>query len=305
MRLAHCSDLHLLSLDGARVLDFANKRWIGGMNLITSRGRHYHTQAFEDMIADCNTLGVEHVLCSGDVTNLGLEQEFTFARSLFDRFTLGPVGVTVLPGNHDAYVAAGATHFTKIFGDYATPDADWVWDDGDRDPWPIVRVRGPLALIGISTSLQTPWFTAWGRIGPRQLARLRSALGDPRLADKARVVAIHHPPAGIRAASRIRGLRDRVEFAQILADQGASVVVHGHEHRDLRETLPIPGGTVEVLGVQAGTYHAVDPTRTARYRLFDINDAGRVTSHRLRVWHRDRRGFADDVATPISSAASA
>jgi len=31
MRLAHCSDLHLLSHDGARWLDLANKRWIGAM----------------------------------------------------------------------------------------------------------------------------------------------------------------------------------------------------------------------------------------------------------------------------------
>ena len=34
MRIAHCSDLHLLSLAGARALDFVNKRWIGGLNLI-------------------------------------------------------------------------------------------------------------------------------------------------------------------------------------------------------------------------------------------------------------------------------
>ena len=29
MRLAHCSDLHLLSHDGARWMELANKRWIG------------------------------------------------------------------------------------------------------------------------------------------------------------------------------------------------------------------------------------------------------------------------------------
>ncbi|TMQ14040.1 MAG: metallophosphoesterase, partial [Deltaproteobacteria bacterium] len=41
MRLAHFSDLHLLSHDGARWLDLANKRWIGAMNLLSNRGRHY------------------------------------------------------------------------------------------------------------------------------------------------------------------------------------------------------------------------------------------------------------------------
>jgi 3',5'-cyclic AMP phosphodiesterase CpdA len=305
MRLAHCSDLHLLSLDGARVLDFANKRWIGGMNLITNRGRHYHTEAFEDMIDDLNALGIEHVLCSGDITNLGLEQEFHFARGLFDRLALGPAGVTVLPGNHDAYVAAGGLHFSAIFRDYVAADPDWAWDDGDRDPWPVVRVRGPLAVIGLSTSLQTPWFTAWGKIGPRQLERLGRALGDPRLAGKARIVAIHHPPAGRRATSRIRGLRDHAELAELLARHGASVVIHGHEHRNLLETLPVPGGTVDVLGVPSGTYHAADPSRTARYRVFEIDDSGQLLGHHLRVWHRDRRRFDHDSSPPPARVASA
>src|SRR5689334_21077653 len=99
MRLAHCSDLHLLSLEGARILDFANKRWIGGLNLLTNRGRHYHTAAFEDMVADFARAEVDHVLCTGDITNLALEQEFRYARERFDRIALGPGEVTVIPGN--------------------------------------------------------------------------------------------------------------------------------------------------------------------------------------------------------------
>ena len=50
MRLAHCSDLHLLSHDGARWLDLANKRWIGAMNLLSNRSRHYHVDAFDHMV---------------------------------------------------------------------------------------------------------------------------------------------------------------------------------------------------------------------------------------------------------------
>src|ERR1051325_3898553 len=104
MRLAHCSDLHLLSRDGARWLDLANKRWIGAMNLLSNRSRHYHVAAFDDMVRDLNALGVEHVLCTGDVTNLALRQEFEFARKKFDGLKNGTFGVTVVPGNHDAYV---------------------------------------------------------------------------------------------------------------------------------------------------------------------------------------------------------
>src|SRR6185503_12363086 len=131
LRLGHCSDLHLLSHEGARWLDLANKRWIGAMNLLSNRSRHYHVEAFDDMVRDLNETGVEHVLCTGDVTNLALRQEFAFARERFDRLTLGPLGVTVIPGNHDAYVAEGVPLFAELFADYAACDPGWEWTAAD------------------------------------------------------------------------------------------------------------------------------------------------------------------------------
>ena len=313
MRLAHCSDLHLLSLGGARILDFANKRWIGGLNLLTSRSRHHHTEAFEDMVADFPDAGIDHVICTGDVSNLGLEQEYRYARERFDRISLGPRDVTVLPGNHDSYVAEGLKHFAEVFPDYFEGDVDWAWpsveDDPIGTPWPIVRVRGAVAIIGVSTSLQTPWFTAWGRIGVHQLERLEQVLADPRLADTIRVVAIHHPPAGKRAESRIRGLRDHAAFAEVLGRAGAELVLHGHEHENLAETIAGPDGPIPVLGIVSGTYEAGRPTRTARYRVLEIEPgpeggrAGMRISHHLRIWHRDRRAFALDDATAHDQAA--
>ena len=296
MRLAHCSDLHLLSHDGVRWIELANKRWIGAMNLISNRSRHYHVTAFEQMVADLNEQGVEHVLCTGDVTNLALEQEFHFARERFDMLAGGPEHVTVIPGNHDAYVAEGIAHFAAIFEPYHRSDAGWEWRDVERDRsdddlrWPIVRVRGDLALIGVSTSRATPWFTAYGRVGGGQLARLRKALTDDRLRGKARVVAIHHPPAGKRAQSRIRGLRDHDDFAAVIAEAGADLIVHGHEHRMMDEKLAGPAGDVRVHGIASGTYEHGDPERTARYRVYEIA-AGEIRTDYLRVWDREHGCF--------------
>ncbi len=306
MRLAHCSDLHLLSHDGAGWLKLANKRWIGAANLMTNRSRHYHVAAFEHMVEDLNAQGVEHVLCTGDVTNLALEQEFEFARVRFDKLANGPAGVTVIPGNHDAYVAEGIAYFAKVFDEYHRSDVGWEWteqagdDDDDDLRWPIVRIRGELALIGVTTSRATPWFTAHGRVGFGQLARLRTALSDPRLAGKARVVAIHHPPAGRRAESRIRGLRDHAAFAEVIAATGADLIVHGHEHRDMSETLPGPHGPVPVRGIASGTYDHDHPERTARYRIFEI-ESGKITNDHVRVWRRGDGIFAAESGSDQQS----
>jgi len=298
MRVAHCSDLHLLSHDGARWLELANKRWIGAMNLLSNRSRHYHVAAFDDMIDDLNATGIDHVLCTGDITNLALRQEFEFARKRFAKLAGGVENVTCIPGNHDAYVAAGIPLFGEFFGDFATTDPGWAWTDDDKHPgetveqlrWPIVRVRGELAIVGISTSRQTPWFTAYGRVDRGQLARLHKALSDPRLADKARLVAIHHPPAGKRAKNRIRGLRDHAAFAEVIRAAGAELIVHGHEHRDLTETLAGPSGPVTVRGVASGTYFHNRPEKTARYRIFEIGPR-RISEIGVRVWDREHHRF--------------
>jgi 3',5'-cyclic AMP phosphodiesterase CpdA len=307
VRLAHFSDLHLYSLDGARLLDFANKRWIGRLNLLSNRARHYLGEAFDDMIADLNAQRLDHILCTGDVTNLALAQEFTHARGKFEKLALPPFEVTVIPGNHDAYVEEGVGHFASIFAEYCTTDDGWAWTAADRHDahddlrWPIVRIRGDAAIIGASTSLETAWFSAWGKLGPGQRARLRRVLLDPRLAGLARVLAIHHPVVGKRATNAIRGLRDHAELAAIIAETGATAIVHGHEHRDLRGSLRGPGGDVPVLGVPSGTYAASDETRTARYRVLELS-GGRLVSHHLRVWRRATHTFEVDPAEPAIAA---
>lgn len=326
MRLAHFSDLHLLSHGGAGWLKLCNKRWIGAANLLSNRSRHYHVAAFDQMVDDLNAQAVDHVICTGDVTNLALEQEFAFARAKFDRLAAGPHHVTVIPGNHDAYVAEGIGFFAKIFDPYHRGDPgfaplsdagsagtarrqlssgegpeinsesstalqvrDASAPDGDLR-WPFVRIRGDIALIGVTTSRATPWFTAYGRVGEPQLARLRQFLVDDRVRNKVRIVAIHHPPAGKAAHNRIRGLRDHEAFARVIHEVGCDLILHGHEHRDMAEVLPGPHGPVPVRGIASGTYEHDKPHRTARYRIFNIEN-GRITAEQLRIWRRDPGHF--------------
>jgi 3',5'-cyclic AMP phosphodiesterase CpdA len=286
MRLAHVSDLHLLSLDGAGLRDFLNKRWTGGMNLLLHRGRHYRAELFDALVEDLNGQGIDHVACTGDVTNLALEAEFRFAREKFDRIAVGAANVTCIPGNHDAYVAEVAGLFDREFAPYCAGDDGWGWPGGER--WPVVRVRGDVAIVAVSTGEPTTWFMAHGSVGADQLARLEAALGDPRLEGKLRLVMIHHPPAGARARSVHRGLRDHDALAAVLGRRGADLVLHGHEHLDLRETLPGPAGAaIPVRGIPSATYDGDKAHRTARYRIYDIAAEGgapRIVGEEVRIW---------------------
>ena len=74
MRIAHISDLHLLDLEGAVPRRIFNKRFTGWVNIRLNRGHthkptpvHAAGKAFHDV-------GVDHVVVTGDLTNLALER---------------------------------------------------------------------------------------------------------------------------------------------------------------------------------------------------------------------------------------
>ena len=294
MRIGHFSDVHLLSLKGTSWTRFLSKRWIGGLNLLSSRARHHKAEIFDAMVEDFNGARIDHLVATGDITNVALESEFAFAREKFDKIALGSRDVTVIPGNHDAYVEEGREHFEAIFADYFASDQEW---HSPSEAWPAVRVRGDLAVIGLSTSLQTPWFTCYGVLGDDQLSRLEAILSDTRLANKFRLVAIHHPPAGPRAEQKKRGLRDHQEFASVIQRAGAELILHGHEHEDVDNELAGPTGPIAVRCIQSGTYEAGNHERRARYRVYEIGGADnrpKILGESVRVWRPSDGLFVDD-----------
>jgi 3',5'-cyclic AMP phosphodiesterase CpdA len=296
VRLAHVTDIHLLSFTGSRLREFVNKRWSGGLNLLVNRGRHHLPAVFDALVEDLNQLGVEQVACTGDVTNLSLASEFRFAREHFDKIAAGAPNVFCVPGNHDNYIAEVAGVFEDVFAPYCAADAEHRWPDGSL--WPSVRVRGELALVGLSTSQPSGVLMGYGSVGETQLARLGEVLVDPRLAGKFRVVVMHHPSVGRHAKSYRRGLHDHEAFAQVIGRAGAELILHGHEHLDLRNELAGPDGPIPVHGVQSSTYAMDSERRRARYRVYTLEGAGprpRLTRVETRTWRPTRAAFEHEA----------
>src|SRR4051812_15584053 len=104
MRVAHFSDLHVLALEGVSRTRLLNKRFTGWLNLRLKR-QHKHRSAYVRAIAkEITRAKVDHVVITGDLTNLALEQEFEAVKQLLeDDLHLDAEHVTVVPGNHDLY----------------------------------------------------------------------------------------------------------------------------------------------------------------------------------------------------------
>src|SRR5262245_10952464 len=125
MRIAHFSDLHLLSLEGAGPTRFLNKRLTGYANLRFKRN-HVHRASYVRAIADdIRWKGVEHVVITGDLTNLALESEYALAREVIEKdLAFNPEHVTIVPGNHDLYTrgAQRTARFATYFKEYLESD---------------------------------------------------------------------------------------------------------------------------------------------------------------------------------------
>src|SRR4030081_2827685 len=141
--LAHLSDPHLPPLPRARLRDLAGKRALGYLNWTRNRHKYHRRDVLDALVADLQAQRPDHIAVTGDLVNLALEAEFAPAAAWLE--TVGaPQHVTVIPGNHDAYVRATQHRFAEVWRHYL--DGDEV--SGDGVTFPFVRRHGPLALIG-------------------------------------------------------------------------------------------------------------------------------------------------------------
>jgi 3',5'-cyclic AMP phosphodiesterase CpdA len=273
-RLAHVTDPHFRGFREIRPLDFASKRAVGLANLVVNRGRKHKMDLLEDLRRDLRAVAPDHLALTGDLSNVSIMGEWRVALAWLDLCGLAPDAVTVIPGNHDAYVAQVVEErtFEKLFAAYQTSDVD---TDLDSSYYPFVQIRDNVALVGVSSAVATGDLGAWGRVGDSQLERLEAVLRLPELAGLLRVVLLHHPPV-VHKGGEHRNLQDREAFATVLARAGADLVLHGHDHQDERADLPGPDGRlIPIVGGGSASY-AGGPDRRARYNVFEI-DGGSIT----------------------------
>jgi 3',5'-cyclic AMP phosphodiesterase CpdA len=278
MRIAHVSDLHAFSLAGVGPLPFLSKRFAGLVNLRLHRREKHPSHLLEELVEDLNREPLDEIVVTGDLTNLALESEFRLARQLLDRLTLGPRHVTVVPGNHDVYTLDAVVRrpFHTFLSSYASSDS------GD-ERFPFVRVRGGVAIVGVSSARPSPVPFASGSLGAEQRHRLEERLAELGRRGLFRVLLIHHPPVDNRAAF-FRGLRDRGPLQDLLRRTGCELILHGHEHRDLTQDLQGPAGPIPVSGVGSASYDHALIERRARYHVYEIDEANHARfARRVRV----------------------
>ena len=259
--LAHLSDPHIGPIETPRVRELINKRGLGLVNWYRKRHRHHSRDMLDAIVRDMHAQKPDHIAVTGDLVNIALDSEFARAAKWLDAVG-NPQEVTLTPGNHDAYIKRVAGHAAQHWGEFMRGD--------DGADFPFVRRRGPLAIVGLTTSLPTGPFMATGHLGGEQLARLAEiliALARERLF---RVVLIHHPPIPNRR-HYMKRLIDGPMFRALIAEHGAELVLHGHNHEQQLMWLDGPKGRIPAVGVPSASAIVSDHDEPAAYNLYAID----------------------------------
>ena len=119
--LAHLSDPHLPPLPAARLRDLAGKRAFGYLNWTRNRHKFHRRDVLDALVSDMQAQTPDHIAITGDLVNLALEAEFAPSRAWLE--SVGAADrVTVIPGNHDAYVRVTRHRFAEAWGSYLDSD---------------------------------------------------------------------------------------------------------------------------------------------------------------------------------------
>jgi 3',5'-cyclic AMP phosphodiesterase CpdA len=281
-RVAHLTDPHVGPLPRPRLRELLNKRLTGFVNWRRNRKDAHDMLILAALVADMREQNPDHIACTGDLCNIGLPSEWRTSRVFMEG--LGPPDrVSLVPGNHDAYIPGSLEGLVQEC-------APWIVGDGAQAPrFPYLRRRGPVALIGMSSAVPTPPFVATGKVGRTQMRATEAILAEVgREPGCFRIVMIHHPPH-LAGAPAGRNLTDARAFEAMIARTGAELVIHGHMHVGSVAFVQGPRGLVPVVGATSASARGGTLTHRAGYHLYTIDpDAAgaRITG--------ELRGLTDD-----------
>jgi len=295
-RLIHLSDIHLTPFIAPSLMELCSKRITGWLNWKLSRSHAMGEQVLASLIADMQRQHHDHLVISGDLVNLSLKQEFIQARHWLEQLG-APHDISLTFGNHDAYVPGSLKCACQIFAPWIETDESGQANRGMA--FPTCRLRGEVAIIGLNSACATRPFSARGTFRQQQAAQLAEILA--RTQGFFRVVVLHHPPIhGTVARHKILNGIDL--FQQVIATQGAELILHGHSHEPTLHFIKGQKTQVPVVGVASASQGCHGHKPPANMNIFEIERGAEAWHCRLirRTLVNDQGDFAETQSHTLS-----
>lgn len=289
-RLAHISDIHLGPLPKVKRRELFSKRITGYVNFRRNRTNVDQPEITRNLVTYLKNLEPDHTAITGDLINLGLNEEITNAAVWLNE--LGdPADNTVVLGNHDAYVRGARDRAMQAWQAFLCGD-DGRHISSDKD-YPVLRRRGSVSIIGCNSARASAPFLATGYFKKDQGEKLAHLLKEEGAAGQCRIVLIHH--AAFRDATprhkRLIGLKNLMRAVRL---SGAELILHGHTHLATLESIEGHNGPVPVICVPAAYQWAGHKKPPAGLNLFEIEKSDgnwQITMERHSLTHNGEQSF--------------
>jgi Icc protein len=257
--IAHLTDFHLLedrhadrSLAACARLSYLSF----GRSLDPGARRARVASTLEEVRAQC----VDHLLITGDLTEDGHAGQFEVLAELLANSRIPAERITIVPGNHDAYIdgAAFAEALQGPLRAYAATSAIGA----------PLRFRD-VTIVPVSTAFHQSPLRSAGAIAPDHLETLAGIAADPCLAGQPLIFAQHHPPgrAFLPLVQWIDGLNEHAALSDLFERCPHLHVVHGHTHHHTDRSVRA-GEAPRVFSAEA----VVNGSSPVRY--YDVSPAG-------------------------------
>jgi Icc protein len=258
-RIAHLSDAHILEARPSSGSHNLSVKFVSLGRTLDGAGR---AKKLERALSVAKRSGADHFVISGDLTEVGSEEQYeAFAVVLHDS-AIDPERVTLVPGNHDAY-SSGDAWKRALEGPlraFATGAADL--------PGRVVD-RGDVVFLPIDVSCHQSIARSAAELTAENADALERRLRDPGFEHKAVVVVQHHQPFG-HARSAWQwwdGLRGHARLMDLLGRYRPVSLLHGHMHKVLDRLVGLTKSRIFCAPAIVE-----DEDGAPRVRLYDVRD---------------------------------
>ena len=228
--IVHISDLHFHSYP-QKLSEFNAKRILGATNLLIWRAREFPLKRAKLLVEIIQKMEWDHLVISGDITQLSLEKEFSLAREILDPLLIKSERVTVIPGNHDRYINQhdGTDLFTKYFGEFF-----------GKNEIHVSKINQKWVLVGWDSAHPNDLRTAAGTVKNITIQATEKLLQN--FPDQTNFIVVNHYPLTFPEDwkfDRSHELYNLVPVRNwILQNSQIRLYLHGHIHLNWFHRLP-------------------------------------------------------------------
>src|SRR5579884_155706 len=214
--------------------------------------QYFLPELLDRAINEINEMRPDIVICSGDLTTFGFEDEYLLAKSYLDKIDCD--ALVVIPGNHDSR-NVGYVHFEELFGERNS-----------------VLRKGGVTVVAVDSTEPD--------LDHGQIGRGRYRWIEEQFAEEPcdfRIFVLHHHLLPVPGTGRERNVvYDASDCIECLQRARVDLVLSGHKH------VPYAWKLEDIFIVNTGTVSSQRLRGRTRpcYNVIEVED------HHVSVWRR-------------------